>query len=89
VLGLPATRFAIGSGVNQSIRQGAVLGVALALTLLGGRTAGLTGDAFDPVFVLCVLTACSLPRKPRAANGRQGSDLFASGGRTRTACLCR
>ena len=70
VQNLPATRFAIGSGVNQSIRQlGAVLGVALALTLLGGRTAALTRAAFDPVFILCALaglltSAASLGLRP-------------------------
>jgi EmrB/QacA subfamily drug resistance transporter len=56
VQSLPPNRFAIGSAVNQSIRQvGAVLGVALALTLLGGRTTALTRAAFDPVFILCAV----------------------------------
>ena len=46
-------RFAIGSGVNQAIRQlGAVLGVALAITLLGKDPRNAPVSAFDHVFAL-------------------------------------
>lgn len=53
---LPPSRFAVGSAVNQSIRAlGAVLGVALAIALLGRdpRTADL--PTFQHVFALFVL----------------------------------
>lgn len=56
VHGLPPSRFAVGSAVNQSVRAlGAVLGVALAIALLGRdpRTAGLA--TFQHVFALFVL----------------------------------
>lgn len=56
VHGLPPSRFAVGSAVNQSIRAlGAVLGVALAIALLGRdpRTADL--PTFQHVFALFVL----------------------------------
>jgi len=55
VHGLAPSRFAVGSAVNQSIRAlGAVLGVALAIALLGRdpRTADL--PTFQRVFVLFV-----------------------------------
>ena len=55
VHGLAPSRFAVGSAVNQSIRAlGAVLGVALAIALLGRdpRTADLT--TFQRVFSLFV-----------------------------------
>ena len=56
VHGLAPSRFAVGSAVNQSIRAlGAVLGVALAIALLGRdpRTAQL--PTFQHVFALFVL----------------------------------
>ena len=48
---LPPTKLAVGSGINQAIRQfGSVLGVALVIALLG--RAPETVDVFDRVFVL-------------------------------------
>lgn len=55
VQGLEASRFAVGSAVNQAFRAlGSVLGVALAIALLGRdpRTADLS--SFQHVFVLFV-----------------------------------
>lgn len=57
VHGLTASRFAIGSAINQAIGQlGAVLGVALAIALLGRdpRAAGLS--SFQHVFALFAMS---------------------------------
>ena len=80
VHGLAPSRFAVGSAVNQSIRAlGAVLGVALAVALLGRdpRTADLpTFQHVFALFVCCGLltSAASIairtgpPAKPRAVS---------------------
>jgi hypothetical protein len=51
VQNVPRTKLAVGSGINQAIRQfGSVLGVALVIAVLG--RAPETVDVFDRVFVL-------------------------------------
>jgi len=53
VHGLAPNRFAVGSAVNQTIRQlGAVLGVALVIALLGSPNPAELLDAFDRIFLL-------------------------------------
>ena len=53
VHGLAPNRFAVGSAVNQTIRQlGAVLGVALVIALLGSPDPAELLDAFDRIFWL-------------------------------------
>jgi EmrB/QacA subfamily drug resistance transporter len=53
VHGLAPNRFAVGSAVNQTIRQlGAVLGVALVIALLGSPSPAELLDAFDRIFWL-------------------------------------
>jgi EmrB/QacA subfamily drug resistance transporter len=53
VHGLPANRFAVGSAVNQTVRQiGSVLGVALVIALLGSSNPSELLEAFDRIFYL-------------------------------------
>ena len=53
VHGLAPNRFAVGSAVNQTIRQlGAVLGVALVIALLGSPDPAELLNAFDRIFWL-------------------------------------
>ncbi len=53
VHGLEPNRFAVGSAVNQTVRQlGAVLGVALVIALLGSPSPAQLLDAFDRIFWL-------------------------------------
>jgi MFS family permease len=53
VHGLEPNRFAVGSAVNQTVRQlGAVLGVALVIALLGSPSPAELLDAFDRIFWL-------------------------------------
>ena len=53
VHGLAPNRFAVGSAVNQTIRQlGAVLGVALVIALLGSPNPAELLNAFDRIFWL-------------------------------------
>jgi len=53
VHGLPPNRFAVGSAVNQTVRQiGAVLGVALVIALLGSPRPAELLDAFNRIFWL-------------------------------------
>ena len=55
VHGLPPNRFAVGSAVNQTVRQiGAVLGVALVIALLGSPVPAELLEAFDRIFWLLV-----------------------------------
>jgi EmrB/QacA subfamily drug resistance transporter len=55
VHGLAPNRFAVGSAVNQTVRQlGAVLGVSLVIALLGSPNPSELLDAFDRVFWLLV-----------------------------------
>lgn len=56
VYNLPPNRFAIGSAVNQAIRQlGAVLGVALVIALLGRPSPSQVLSAFDRIFALLIV----------------------------------
>jgi EmrB/QacA subfamily drug resistance transporter len=53
VHGLAPNRFAVGSAVNQTVRQlGAVLGVALVIALLGSPSPAELLEAFDRIFWL-------------------------------------
>ncbi len=55
VRGLPPSRYAVGSAVNQTIRTiGSVFGVALAVALLGQLTPAEVLAAFDRVWLLMV-----------------------------------
>lgn len=56
VHGLPPNRFAVGSAVNQTVRQiAAVLGVAILIAILGARhTQADVLDAFERVFALLI-----------------------------------
>lgn len=52
---LPQARFAVGSAVNQTVRQvGAVLGVALVIALLGTPGPAQALEAFDRIWLLLV-----------------------------------
>lgn len=52
VSAIPSARFAVGGAVNQTARQiGAVLGVALAVAVLGSATSGRGIGAFESWFV--------------------------------------
>ena len=54
--GLAPSRFAVGSAVNQTVRQlGAVLGVALVIALLGSTKPAELLDAFHRVFWLLAI----------------------------------
>jgi len=75
VADVPAGRYAVATGINQTIQRTATaLGVALAVTLLG-TTAGVVGTGtFDRLFALCcgcgLLTAAvgpALRRRERAS----------------------
>jgi hypothetical protein len=74
VHGLAPNRFAVGSAVNQTIRQlGAVLGVALVIALLGSPNRAELLNAFDRIFwllaaggVATALFSLGIDTKPRA-----------------------
>jgi EmrB/QacA subfamily drug resistance transporter len=74
VHGLAPNRFAVGSAVNQTIRQlGAVLGVALVIALLGSPRPAELLDAFDRIFwllaaggVATAVFSLFIDTKPRA-----------------------
>jgi len=53
---LPPHRFAVGSGVNQAIRQiGSVVGVSVVVVLVGsGRGADALGNFFNLFLFLCL-----------------------------------
>ena len=55
VAGLPAERFGVGGALNQTARQmGAVLGVALLVSILGTPTSPAAAlDAFQHVWLMC------------------------------------
>ena len=59
VAGLPPERFGVGGAVNQTARQmGAVLGVALLVSILGTPTSSEAAlDAFRQAWVLCAAAA--------------------------------
>jgi EmrB/QacA subfamily drug resistance transporter len=58
VRSLPQNRYAVGSAVNQTIRTiGSVLGVALAIALLGTLKPGDQLGEFDRVWILMIGTA--------------------------------
>jgi hypothetical protein len=75
VHGLAPNRFAVGSAVNQTVRQlGAVLGVALVIALLGSPSPAELLDAFDRIFWLLAVGGVAtavfslfIDTKPRAA----------------------
>ena len=55
VHGLPPNRFAVGSAVNQTVRQlGSVLGVSLIIAVLGSPSPAELLEAFDRIFLLLV-----------------------------------
>ena len=59
VAGLPADRFAVGGALNQTSRQmGAVLGVALLVSILGAPTSPAAAlDAFQSAWLMCALAS--------------------------------
>jgi EmrB/QacA subfamily drug resistance transporter len=58
VSAIPATRFAVGGAVNQTARQvGAVVGVALAIAVLGSASATTGLASFDAWFVVSAVIA--------------------------------
>lgn len=72
--GLPAGRYALGSAVNQTVRQlGATFGVALVVSFIAGATAADVMDRFSRAWWLLVVcglltsvVALALPRPARA-----------------------
>jgi EmrB/QacA subfamily drug resistance transporter len=74
VHGLAPSRFAVGSAVNQTVRQlGAVLGVALVIALLGSPSPAELLDAFHRVFwllaaggIATALFSITIDTRPRA-----------------------
>src|SRR5262245_16542308 len=87
VFGLPPQRFAVGSAVNQSIRQmGAVFGVALVVVLLGNAFGSGAIGSFKTHFGVLIAGALatavlSLPIDTRPAPARLHKPL--PGGHTR------
>ena len=61
VAGLPPDRFGIGGAVNQTARQiGAVLGIALLVSILGTPTSpDAAHDAFRNAWILCAVAAAT------------------------------
>ena len=58
VSGLPSTRFAVGGAVNQAARQlGAVLGVAVAVAVIGSATSAHGLSSFTDWFLVSGLLA--------------------------------
>lgn len=58
VRGLPQSRYAVGSAVNQTIRTiASVFGVAIAIVLLGDLTPSGLLDSFDRVWALMITCA--------------------------------
>jgi EmrB/QacA subfamily drug resistance transporter len=58
VQSLEQNRFAVGSAVNQTVRQiASVLGVALVIALLGSPEPAKLLDAFDRVYLLMVIAS--------------------------------
>ena len=77
VHGLAPNRFAVGSAVNQTVRQiGSVLGVSLVIALLGSPNPAELLDAFDRIFWLLVAggwprrsSRSAIDTKPRCDRG--------------------
>ena len=75
VFGLPPQRFAVGSTVNQSIRQmGAVFGVALVVVLLGNAVGATAIESFKTHFMVLIaggvataLLSLPIDTRPRRA----------------------
>ena len=60
VSGLPSTRFAVGGAVNQAARQlGAVLGVAIAVAVIGSATSSRGLSPFTDWFLVSGLFAAA------------------------------
>ena len=82
VHGLAPNRFAVGSAVNQTIRQlGAVLGVALVIALLGSPNRAELLNAFDRIFLLLAaggvataLFSLGIDTKPQPRTGTVEAD---------------
>lgn len=69
VAGLPAAHYAVGSAVNQAVRQiGSVLGVALTVLFVGHT--GLTKADFGPVYGIHVVLALTTGLLCLAVNTR-------------------
>ncbi len=52
---IPPNRFAVGSAINQAIRQiGSVLGIAIVIALLGRPSPGELLSAFDRIFAFLI-----------------------------------
>lgn len=74
VQGLPANRYALGSAVNQTVRQlGATFGVALVVSFIAGATAADALSRFERAWWLLIVcglvtsaVALALPRPARA-----------------------
>jgi len=72
---LPPHRFAVGSGVNQAIRQiGAVLGVGAVIALVGTQHGPGALPAFDTVFLLLALGGLSAAVVSAAIDTHPGAD---------------
>src|SRR5262249_6238338 len=72
---LPPHRFAVGSGVNQAIRQiGAVLGVGAVIALVGTQQGPGALPAFDTVFLLLALGGLSAAVVSAAIDTHPGAD---------------
>ena len=75
VQGLPPDRYALGSAVNQTMRQlGATFGVALVVSFIAGATAGDALEHFQRAWWMIVacgaltsIVALALPRPVRVA----------------------
>ena len=73
--GLPADRYALGSAVNQTMRQlGATFGVALVVSFIAGATAADALSHFRRAWWMIIacgtltsVVALALPRRPRVA----------------------
>jgi EmrB/QacA subfamily drug resistance transporter len=72
---LPHHRFALGSGVNQAIRQiGAVLGVAIIIALVGSAHGPEALPAFETMFLLLGLGGILTSLISTAIDTRSGAD---------------
>ena len=71
VAGLPAERFGVGGALNQTARQmGAVLGVALLVSILGTPASPAAAlDAFQNVWLMCAGAAFVAAPSPAASAG--------------------
>ena len=91
VQGLPAGRYALGSAVNQTVRQlGATFGVALVVSFVAGATAADLLGRFQRAWwllVVCGLVtsaiALLLPRPAARGSAARRGDRQGSAGRSR------